>query len=142
MAEVLVCTAPDRDTYIKTVWGEARGEPVEGQIAVAYVVKTRALWYPPTWWGMGVRGVCLAKKQFSCWNLDDPNYEKLKALQSDDPEYQKIAAVVDQVINGEVANPAPDATHYREVGVTADWSVGHEGIKIGRHLFFAIGPNG
>lgn len=54
-----------------TIWGEARGEPVEGQIAVGFVIIHRAL---SKKYG-NIRDACLAPKQFSCWNEDDPNRE-------------------------------------------------------------------
>jgi N-acetylmuramoyl-L-alanine amidase len=141
MAEVCTASDLDKDTMTRTLWGEARGEPQEGQIAVAWVIRTRALW-EPTWWGYGVRGVCLKPKQFSCWNLDDPNYEKLKALVTDDPEYVALRQIALAVLEDELPNPAPGATHYRNIDANAEWSVGREGVKIGNLVFFAIGPNG
>lgn len=50
-----------------TIYGEARGEPVQGQIAVGCVIRNR-LSLSKTY-----RDICLAPKQFSCWNYDDPN---------------------------------------------------------------------
>src|SRR5262245_17380118 len=57
-----------------TVYGEARGEPVEGQIAVAQVINLRSAKRDITF-----QQVCLAPKQFSCWNEGDPNRAVLLA---------------------------------------------------------------
>jgi len=54
------------------IYGEARGEPVEGQIAVACVVRNRMTKSGKPW-----HEVMLAPKQFSCFNLGDPNRERL-----------------------------------------------------------------
>ena len=62
---------PDRVVLALTIWGESRGECVEGQIAVACVVRNRlkrAISTAPRW-----RDICLAPEQFSCFNEDDPN---------------------------------------------------------------------
>ena len=48
-----------------TVWGEARGEPFEGKVAVAWVIINRSR--KPGWWGEDIRSVCSARWQFSCW---------------------------------------------------------------------------
>lgn len=57
----------DLEIFALTVYGEARGEKVEGQIAVANVIKNRCVA------GKTYKDVCLAPYQFSCWNKNDPN---------------------------------------------------------------------
>jgi len=69
-------------TMAKTVWGEARGESVKGQIAVAWVIKNRA--DNPRWWGKTIEEVCLKKYQFSCWLESDPNKAKMDKLTEED----------------------------------------------------------
>jgi N-acetylmuramoyl-L-alanine amidase len=58
----------DYQTLLKTVWAEARGEPVDGQKAVAWVVKNRVSKNKSHWGGNTIRGVCRQQYQFSCWN--------------------------------------------------------------------------
>ncbi len=60
----------DEDTrYLAvTIYGEARGEPISGQIAVGQVIFRRAKMK-----GSTIREVVLKPYQFSCWNADDPN---------------------------------------------------------------------
>lgn len=61
-----------------TIYGEARGESIEGQIAVANVVMNR--WRGNLGKYKTVKEVCLEPYQFSCWNKNDPNHDKLLAL--------------------------------------------------------------
>ena len=56
-----------------TIYGESRGEPIQGQIAVACVIRNRVARRNKTY-----EEICLAPKQFSCWNEDDPNLPVLK----------------------------------------------------------------
>ena len=92
-----------------TVFGEARGEPRNGQFAVAQVIRNRALAnniYPAV--------ECLRPYQFSCWNKSDPNYPLLQSVlrcERDIPSiYYKIA---DDVLNGRVLlDEVGDARYY------------------------------
>lgn len=61
-----------------TIIGEARGESVNGQVAVGNVIKNRMLKAPYKY--KSYKDVCLEKSQFSCWNLNDPNYTFLLDL--------------------------------------------------------------
>lgn len=58
-----------------TIIGEARGEPVEGQVAVGCVIRNRV-----TARSRSYSEICLAPKQFSCWNENDPNRPYLDEL--------------------------------------------------------------
>jgi len=61
-----------------TLIGEARGEPIEGIVGVANVIKNRAYASQRTY-----KDICLAPAQFSCWNSNDPNYNMISTLLSD-----------------------------------------------------------
>lgn len=54
-----------------TLIGEARGEPIEGMVAVGNVIRNRLRHEPGRY--KSYSDVCLARLQFSCWNEDDPN---------------------------------------------------------------------
>ena len=108
-------TLPDRMVLALTVYGEARGEPVEGQIAVACVVRNRLHAAPAgtTW-----RALCLAPEQFSCFNADDPNAATIQraavALMTTQPPPALAQAlwIADGVMSGVVLDPTHGATHY------------------------------
>lgn len=63
------------EVFMLTIIGEARGEPLEGQVAVGFVVYNRVLARRSNF-----RDVCLAPNQFSCWNDNDPNRTFLESL--------------------------------------------------------------
>jgi N-acetylmuramoyl-L-alanine amidase len=58
----------DLDALWLTLDGEARGEPIEGIIAVGCVIRNRVNEQKKTY-----KDVCLAHLQFSAWNDGDPN---------------------------------------------------------------------
>jgi len=58
----------DYEILKKTIYAEARGEPIEGQKAVAWVAKNRAEQNKKHFGGSTLEGVCKKEKQFSCWN--------------------------------------------------------------------------
>lgn len=62
------------DILFLTLVGEARGELIEGQVAVGNVIKNRCIH------GKTIRDVCLAPLQFSCWNKKDPNRKILDEM--------------------------------------------------------------
>ena len=72
----------DLPVMARTVFGEARGEPHEGRLAVAHVILNRAR--SGGWWDAGVSEVCLKRWQFSCWNPGDPNRPRLFQIELDD----------------------------------------------------------
>ena len=67
---------------------EARGEPEQGQRAVAHVIWNRL---KDGRWGQTLAAVCLAPEQFSCWNERDPNRMKMAVLGEQDPVILKLA---------------------------------------------------
>lgn len=138
-------SSADLDFVTRTVWGEARGEPPIGQLAVAQVIKTRALWTPAAWWGSSLGAVCQRAFQFSCWRVQDPNYHKLMALHIDDQEYLTILAMVKRVVAGTEADPTKGATTYKVNGTTASWDkavAGHAPIVVWSHSFWRLTPGG
>lgn len=125
----------DCDVLIRTVYGEARGEPEEGHIAVVHVIRNRAL----------RRGTCAAAEcrrpwQFSCWNADDPNCSRLKDLPSDCQDYRRIAAVVAKA--WDMPDTTGGAAHYYAPagmagGRAPSWAArATETMRIGGHIFF------
>lgn len=62
-----------------TLYGEGRGEPVEGRIAIGCVIRNRAA---ARYCGTTIAEVCLWPRQFSCWRATDgpANHAHLVAL--------------------------------------------------------------
>jgi len=137
----LTVSASDLETAARTVWGEARGELPLGQTGVAWVIRNRAAWQPPQWWGHTVKLVCLHPYQFSCWNPTDPNYYHMRSLS--DQDLLQYHEIVRAVMAGNVSDPTGGASHYERVGAGAPWAKGRMiSALIGNHEFFALGPSG
>jgi N-acetylmuramoyl-L-alanine amidase len=133
----------DLDLAIRTVDGEARGESVAGQAAVAWVIRNRLEW-AHAWWGTSPSKVAEAKYQFSCWNGGtDTNY--ITNLSPLSEEYADIACVVKAVFAGASPDPTGGATTYKVTGTKASWDAAVAGRAprvIGRHSFWRLSPYG
>lgn len=124
----------DRDALVRTLYGEVRGEPEAGQVAVVHVVRNRVLRART-----GAAFECHRPWQFSCWNGNDPNLPKLLTLQPTAPAYLALGTVVDR------AWTAPDAVqgarHYyvTDMPKPPAWAVppAREVARIGAHSFWA-----
>lgn len=138
----------DLDVMIRTLSGECRSESHTGKVAVAWVIRTRAQWMPPAWWGHTVGKVCLKKSQFSCWSdaeWNANNKAHMIGLKVNDTEYLDLSRVCTEVLFGEVIDPTGGATHYKVTGTPAKWdsSVANlHPVAIGHHSFYRLGPHG
>ena len=145
----MTATDKDQDILARTLWGEARGEGVAGQIAVAWSIRNRVEMDlhndgKPDWWGEGYAGVCKKPYQFSCWNRNDPNFAYLsgaKPIPFRELAQARIAA--DQVIDGKVPDPTGGATHYYAIVMKTPpaWAAkAKQTLKLGGHVFFKDVP--
>ena len=128
------------DILARTLWGEARGQPVRGIEAVAAVIVNRvraAERRGGFWWGDSVVAVCRKPYQFSCWNVNDPNRAKLLAVTPADPMFATCLRVARRAVAGLLPDPTGGATHYHATGLHPDWAAGHcPSAEIGRHVFY------
>lgn len=113
----------------RTVFGEARGEPYEGQKAVAHVILNRARKEG------SVAVVCLRPKQFSCWNVGDPTRERMVTVTTDDPKFRTaIRAFLDAVDELDFTG---GATHYATLVTYPTWAKDKiPDFILGNHKFF------
>lgn len=123
------------------IWGEARGEPLEGQVAVGCVVKNRVQAKP--WRKQDWQGVMLKRKQFSCFNSDDPNLMSIVAGYFDDRWKDPIWKTCKWIAHGVIYDFVPDTTdganHYCAISLTPYWAKGQEPVKvIGNHKFYRL----
>ena len=111
----------DRDLMIKTVYGEAAGEPPLGQAGIAHAILNRVA---AGGYGDGVSGVVLAPAEgvnpklgyheFSPWNTGGASEGNPRAqhLSPSDPSYSRIGDIVDKAYAGLIPDPTHGATHY------------------------------
>jgi N-acetylmuramoyl-L-alanine amidase len=143
--KVMTSNQKDRDILVRTLWGEARGESLAGQIAVAWTIRNRVNdGNAKSWWGEGYAGVCQKPYQFSCWNKNDPNYAYLSgAKQIPFRELAQARIAADQVIDGKVPDPTAGATHYYATTMPKPpaWVKGAtQTLALGYHVFFKDVP--
>jgi spore germination cell wall hydrolase CwlJ-like protein len=119
---------------ILCVFAEARGEPYDGQIAVANVIRNRT---KRRFFSNGtiVSTVC-APHQFSWMNTGDAQRTRCLAASWDDPGFRLAAKAW---FESEHRSEVGAATHYHADYVQPYWArvAGMRYVKrIGRHLFY------
>jgi len=138
----------DIETMARSIWGEARGESAEGQAAVAWVMRNRAVAAQafittqgrahPLFGDGTLVGACRAPRQFSAWNPGDANAVKLREVGFDDAAYCRAFAIAAQVWGGLIKDPTDGATHYHSTGVEPVWAKRMTPkALIGAHMFYA-----
>jgi len=91
---------------LKTIYGEARGESKEIQIAVAWVIYNRTKLNMSYWGGSTLAGVCKHPYQFKCWNgLTD-------ITMTDTRVQQEIDNWLPDVFNEASSDPTGGSTYY------------------------------
>jgi len=124
------------DLLARCIWGEARGEMVEGKLAVAHVVLNRVK--ARSWYGKSISDVILKPRQFSCFDEDDPNLGQILKLSSNSPELAFCRAIAELTIRDRLTNdPTGGATHYHTVNSKPSWASKLVFLcRIGNHLFY------
>lgn len=130
------------DILARTIWGEARGESLSGQEAVANVILNRvkvAQQRGQFWWGNDIIAVCRKPYQFSCWNHDDPNYIKMTQVTLDDRAFAQCLRLARRAVNGTLSDNTDGATHYHTDSIMPAWARGQDPTAIiGEHVFYRI----
>ena len=123
------------EIFAKTIYGEARGEPIEGQHAVGFVVLNRVA--ANTWYGSSVIDVCLKPWQFSTWNQNTSSRRMLDAMNASDQRLAPQVQVAREVLSGAAPNLIDGATHYHADYVHPAWVTGATRVAaVGRHIFY------
>ncbi len=131
------------DTLARTIFGEARGEPIRGQEAVASVVLNRVKLAQARggryWWGHNIISVCQKPYQFSCWNKNDPSYLRLINVREQDINFATALRIARRAVIGALKDQTKSATHYHADYVSPYWSKGESPtVKIGAHIFYKL----
>lgn len=113
------------------IYFEARGEPLAGQWAVAFVTLNRAKWR--------VENVCAevrAKGQFS-WVHGGITRQMVSAAAADRSNFIQAEKVAALALTVHTADFTHGATHYHASRVLPDWSSKLEKVAvIGNHIFY------
>lgn len=140
-----------------TLYGEASGEPIEGQIAVACVIRNRVRTDlgkdgRDDWWGEGYKAVCLKPSQFSCWWENSRNTDRVYAVAESLLTRQPVTGVVAQLrwivegVTGDVIlDRVKGADHYLTTALWRSpqcpkWAKDAAPVAVvGAHTFFQLG---
>jgi len=127
--------ADTRDIVARTLWGEARGEGRDGMHAVANVLQNRAA---DRRWPNDLADVATQPWQFSAWNANDPNRDKLLSVGPSDPAFAAALDIADRALSGRLADITGGATHYHATSIAAPyWANGATATtRIGNHVFY------
>lgn len=130
------------DTLARTIWGEARGEGAAGMQAVAAVILNRFAIAKKSggyWWGHDLISICRKPYQFSCWNENDPNFQKLQAVDSRDLSFATALRLARRAATTGLTDPTGGATHYHAAGVSPYWARNEKPCAVlGRHIFYKL----
>lgn len=131
----------------RTIFGEARNEGTAGMSAVASVIVNRAKAARTMWGGGTIKGVCLRRAQFSCWNpyygLSTKNagimqnYKRMISVTSADALFVDALAIAKLAISGKLVDTTKGSTYYHTTSIKPDWAQGVLPTKIvGAHAFY------
>lgn len=118
-----------------TLYGEIRNGSFNDMVAVMWVIENRRR---TGRWGRTYTKVTLAPKQFSCWNIGDPNRKLLKfdLVKSKTPFLMCVLAVL-SVVLGIEPDPTDGALHYAVKTMKPYWaSSAQSWVDIGPHRFY------
>jgi hypothetical protein len=137
----------DSEILFLTIVGEARGESIEGQVAVGNVIVNRALKRQKS-----IKEICLSPFQFSCWNENDPNRKVLISLAEiilkgnyNFPDYKQIQWIVEGLLGGKLKDNTRGSDHYMTSSLfnsdkRPSWARAplKDPIVIGNHTFLNV----
>lgn len=124
-------------TVALTLYGEARNQSVQGKKAIASVIYNRANGDTSKF-----KRVCLAKRQFSCWNQNDPNSRILHNVNvrrmnnAERKAYRDCILIAKSMYDGKF-NSTVSSTHYAGKHAKPYWArrMAIE-VVIGMHIFY------
>lgn len=134
----------DLDILARTIYGEARGElnhatgGIKSLHAIGWVVRNRT---KQKQFSPYIYKVCMQPKQFSCWNVNDPNRKKLLEVTFDDENFQECYLAATLVLFDRVNDCTNGADHYHSIYIGSPyWAAGKTPCaEIGHHVFYKLG---
>jgi len=127
----------DLEIMARTIWGEARGEPYNGQVAVGDVIMNRTR--HPKRWANTVRGVCRQKWQFATWLDHDAvhaaNKRKMLDVTLEDESLRRAVRACLDAYDDDITEGSDH--YYADTIEPPPWTKNMTFTrKIGHHLFF------
>lgn len=126
----------DTEVLALTLYGEARGEPIESKVGVACVIRNRAAHSQRS-----ISAICLAPHQFSCWTEERDQMAAAQAsLPNPDPVLAECLFLASGIVGGQLRDNTHGANHYYATSIAAPkWAVNQPVLAhLGHHLFFNV----
>ena len=130
----------DKVLLARMIYGEARSESRSERVAIAYTVLNR-IGDGKKWNGETVQDVILTPSQYACFNLGNPNREKLMNPEHKDyspKEWNGCLDIAGGVLSGKFSDPTNGATNYF-TDKTPKWAKNMEStgrVNRGPHTFY------
>lgn len=143
VGKISTLTMPDAesvDYLARTVWGEARGEPEQGQVAVAHVILNRVAHRQ---WPDTVKGVVTQDGQFDVWAKSYPGYARMLSVDESDANFRMALRIAREALSGQSKDPTGGAYIYFNDATSTDRAftekvkrLASSRVDIGQHSFF------
>ena len=129
----------DLEVGARTLYGEARGEPRDGKVAVAWVIRNRMA---DERWPDYASEVCLQRFQFSVWWFAGGNLDA--TMRQCDAAVDEFVAIFHAVMVDAIPDPTSGANHYLTEAVARSanrptWFTWQKvTTKRGNHIFLKL----
>ncbi len=132
----------DLELLTLCIYGEARGEGLDGMLAVGSVVSNRGK--NPCWWGHNIQQVILKPHQLSCFNEGDPNRDTIETIaEGFNESLEKMNVlrncywIAKGILEGYLTSNVGNANHYHTKHVNPAWNDKMRLVNIiGNHKFY------
>ena len=114
----------DKVLLARLIFGEGRNCSYDEQISIGFTSFERAN-DGKKWNGETIREAILCPSQYSCFNKNDPNYEKIKDPEKyDKKSWTKALKISEGILSGKLKNKnlVPNATHFHTHSISPKWS--------------------
>jgi hypothetical protein len=125
----------------RTLYGEASDQDDDARAAVAWSAVNRVR-LGTFHGGRSIAGVCLARRQYDCWDTDTPDCVRMLDAGSGDAVLGQCTAVALDVLSGKRVDITEGAVFYHDEtrdGPPSIWGVVHLTATIGKLKFYAPG---
>jgi spore germination cell wall hydrolase CwlJ-like protein len=132
-------TKTDLDILARTIYGEGRGELYKGGVAPLIAIANVVVNRKNKNFAKTVAEVCQAPYQFSCWNKNDVNYEKIRSVSEENSIFKICVEAAENVLRTKWPDLTDGCDHYHEKSIKPFWAAYREPKRIfGSHYFYEL----
>jgi spore germination cell wall hydrolase CwlJ-like protein len=121
----------DIEIAAATICAEAGGEPFAGQVMVGETIANRSINN-----GTSIRDVCLAPKQFSCWNNSGTMELRMQTMRKH-PAWGDCLRIAESICQTGYAPVSPCTHYFAPAKANPSWAKGMKLVAVvGGHRFY------